>query len=717
MKRVLLLLLISFVGLGLSGQNISLSRADNLYRLYAYSEALDGYQKILKRTPDNEYLIQQIAYCYEKMGLYKEALNFYEKHITGKLAKDEDFYQYASLLLIDGQFQRAKEEFEKYNQKNPGDKRSIAQIERIDNFKKLNLLQLVDSVKCEPFNTRFSDMSPAFFKNKLAFVSARDSSGGKTYSWNNQPFLDIYELENTGGKEFKISKIKGINTSFHEGPLVFTNGGNTIWFTRNDQKFTGLEQEQTNNLKIYTSDWDGKSWGKNHEFQYNSNTYSVGHPAFSRDGNTMYFASNMKGTMGETDLFKVKKIEQLNKKGETEWVWSKPENMGKQFNTTGKEMFPFVDADGILYFASDGLIGFGGLDIFAAFPVADSFNIINLGQPVNSTYDDFGFIFSDDFSEGYFTSNRPGGVGSDDIYSFRGRMQKLSLIVKSLTDGRILKNASVKYTVDGVVKDVMTTDPDGLFSLDVDFRKSCIFQIMCPGFISKNDTLKAYDIIKIPNHEKIVYLDNTQQLELQVLNEEDGNPLAGVNVELSFGSGNTGFNITDSTGIIKHTFKSIGDITVFLSKDHFLKKEITIPVDNSGKCEYKSIIKLTPVYEGKTFVFENLYYDKNSSFLRPDAALVLDPLYKIMVENPDLKIELSSHTDSRAPAEYNLWLSQRRAQKIVDYLVFKGIDKNRLVAIGYGESKLLNKCSDGVDCSEEEHQKNRRTEFKVIGIK
>jgi outer membrane protein OmpA-like peptidoglycan-associated protein/tetratricopeptide (TPR) repeat protein len=719
MNKILVLLIAVTISVQLFAQkNYETTRCDELYRMYAYSDAVQGYLKLHDKNPENEYFIQQIAFCYQKMGFYKDALPYYEKQVKGKRVRNEDLYQYALLLLIDQQFEKAKQGFLDYKKLNPSDKRVDAQISRIENFSKLNLLKLVDTLFFEPYNTRFADMSAAFYQSSIAFVSARDSSGGETYSWNNEPFLDIYKIETNVNGTSDIQKFAGVNTKYHEGPMAFTNSDSTIWFTRNNQKFTGSENEQTSNLRIYISDFDGKKWGKTKEFQYNSNDYSVGHPAFSPDGNTLYFASNMPGSIGETDLFKVKKIQQVNKKGVPEWTWSEPENMGKQFNTPGKEMFPFVDTRGVIFFASDGRVGFGGLDIFAAFPVADSFNVMNLGQPINSTYDDFSFIIDKNLSSGYLTSNRPGGHGSDDIYSFKVGKQKLFIAVKSIKTNLPIANSEIKFSVNGKTALLGKTDEKGDITTDVEYDKTYYFDFSHPNFIPNRDSLPAFGIFKLNNHSLTVFLDNVAQtmLDVIVVNEENGEPVQGANVLITSENGNKQPYITNAEGKIEHVVDATGKVKITAGKEKFLSSEKSVTIDKLGSGDLNATIKLAPVYEGKTFVLENLYYDLAKWNIRPDAALVLDQLLKILVENPTINIELSSHTDCRAKTEYNQTLSQKRAQSAVDYLVSKGIAKSRMIAKGYGESKLLNKCADGVTCSEEEHQKNRRTEVKIINL-
>lgn len=714
MKRIILVVFYLVGALTLSAQSVALTKADNLYRMYAYSEAAESYEKLLDKKEGNDYLIQQLAYCYNKMGMYTKALSYYQLHITGKRARYEDFYEYANLLLTEGQFTKAIEAFEVCVSKNENDERPAQQIARIKDFDRLNLLHLVDTVYNLSLNTRFADMSAAFFADSIAFVSARDSSGNNTYSWNNQPFLDIYQFGKNKKDEIEIQKIPGVNTKYHEGPLVFTNNDQSIWFTRNNQKFSTISGEQTNNLRIYIADWNGKKWTDLRDFQYNSNDYSVGHPAFSPDGKTMYFASNMEGAIGETDLFKVTKIETEGKKGKIITEWSEPKNMGPQFNTQGKEMFPYVDSRGVIFFASDGFIGFGGLDIYAAFPVADTFNIINLGQPINSTYDDFSFIVSNDFTTGYLTSNRSGGVGSDDIYSINIGLQHLYLYAKSLQNGSALKDATIYSTVDGVTSELGKTNDEGMLLASIDFHKNYYFEVAHPAYISNNDSIKAFEIFKITNHAKTIYVDNASQLQVLTLNEENGDPLAGVQIKLVFANGKSEELLSDATGKINYRLKNTGLVQIKYHKNGFVSQEGLINIDVLGKGNFSTSASMEPIYEGKTFTLENLYYDVNSAAIRPDAALVLDELYKIMNEFPQMKIELSSHTDSRGDAGYNQNLSQKRAQSAVDYLVSKGIGKDRMIAVGYGEKKLLNQCADGVECSPEEHQVNRRTEFKVL---
>ena len=714
MKTLFSIFLFVLISFQLKAQNIALTKADRLYQLYAYSEAVDSYEKLLKRNADDEYLIQQIAYCYEKMEAYNLALVYFEKHIKSKRARYEDFYKYATLLLIDGQFERAIEEFKRCIQKMPDDRRPYEQIERINEFDRLNLLQNISDIINVDFNTRFADMSPAYYKDSIAFISARDSLSGYNYSWNNEPFLDIYEFTKSNKGEIKIEKMPGVNTKYHEGPLAFTNNFETIWFTRNNQNFSGKSGDETNNLRIYRADWNGKKWGDVEAFQFNSNDYSVGHPAFSSDGNTMYFTSDMDGSIGQTDLFKVKRIEVEDKNGNLIPAWSEPENLGHQFNTEGKEMLPFFDSLGVMYFSSDGLIGFGGLDVYAAIPVADSFKVINIGQPINSTYDDFSFIVANDFRSGYICSNRPGGKGGDDIYSFSIGLQHLYIYVKTVQESSPVPNATVNYSVDKEDYQKGKTEENGFVILDVAFYKNFYFESTTPNFLLNSELKNGLEISKVSDTQKTVYIDNATIVEVLVLDDQSRIPLAGFDWTITLSNGDTLNFVNDPSNKIKYEMEKTKTIDVDFFKADLISKGTSIDINVEFETKLSEMVKLESIYKGKTFTLDNLYYDLNSTTIREDAVNVLDQLYYILMENPTINIEFSSYTDSRGNKNYNQRLSQRRAQNAVDYLIDKGIDKDRMVAVGYGESELLNECEDGVECSEEEHQINRRTEIKIL---
>jgi tetratricopeptide (TPR) repeat protein len=581
----------------LPAQNMMLERANKLFQVYAFSEAAEIYEKMLVKNPKNLYLIQQLAYCYEKMENYPVAIDYYLRCIEGGRAKKEDYYNYAVLLMKDGRFDQATEWFNKYLEMAPNDKRPASMLQRLRDISRLTLLELVDSVELASFNTRFSDMAPMFFHDSIVFVSARDSLSGTNYGWNNQPFLDIYQFGPMKDESIGIVKIPGANSKYHEGPVAFTNNFETLWLTRNDQSFSNRQsrQEQANNLKIYLLDWNGKKWTNEKEFQYNSKEYSVGHPTFTSDGQTLYFASNKPGGFGETDLYRSHRIETLSEKGKTIVQWSEPELLNEQFNTPGKEMFPFVTEKGIIFFASDGLGGFGGLDIFAAFPVADTFNIINLGPPVNTSYDDFGLIIDPHFSKGYFTSNRPTGKGSDDIYAFRVGRQKFTVEVSDINQNKPIANCPLNVYIDNIAENIGSTNEKGKISFEVDFNKTTYYEVAHPNYISSKDSLAPYEIFKIHNRTKTVYISGTPLLQVLVIDSAKGDPVSGVTVTFNSHNQAVTTQTTNSTGKVTKLLTLPGKITITISKEGFVNQEELINIPALDQGHFSRTFRLVPM--------------------------------------------------------------------------------------------------------------------------
>jgi outer membrane protein OmpA-like peptidoglycan-associated protein/tetratricopeptide (TPR) repeat protein len=695
------------------GQSVLLSRADGHFNTFAYFKAVQIYERLYLSDTSDVYLKQQLAYSYEKLGVVGRAIYYYDELIrTGKF-KNEDLFNYAELLLKNGQYEDAERFYKRYMEVEPTDLRAKLKLERIQGFASISLLSIADTISLWPHNTRFSEMAPMFRNNELVFVSARDSSSNNTYSYNNQPFLDIYEFETNRQGVERIVKMNNVNTRYHEGPLCFTNNGNSIWFTRNNQKYSRRDEEATNNLKIYTADWDGRRWNNEREFALNSDTYSVGHPAFSPDGKTMYFASDMPGSLGDTDLFRVSKIETVDEKGIRTYAWGEPENLGPKINTKGKEMFPFVDARGVLFFATDGLGGFGGLDMYVAFPQADTLNVMNLGRPMNSTYDDFGFIVSNDFSHGYFTSNRAGGVGDDDIYHFLVDMPEQTLQFVDERTGEPLRQALVRMIPSEDPPYEINANEAGEVILTTQYKQKYVYQIELEGWATFTDSIMPFELFRKDVPLRNYSVPRATQVTAKVVHGETGEIMSNADVVVRRVSSPDKKYTTDDKGEFSFFIAKPEKVQIVVAKEGYVDEFKSLDVLEMGK-EIELPLAVEPIYEGKTIELENLYYDTNSAEIRVDAALILDQLLEVMNKNPRLVVELGSHTDSRASASYNLKLSQQRTQKAVEYLISKGIDSKRMVAKGYGETKLLNHCSDGVTCSEEEHQRNRRTEFKIL---
>lgn len=710
---VLLLSVFLFAPAWVLAQGIQEKKAGQLFDEFAYSQAVEEYEALHKADPSNQLYVQHLAYSYYKMLNYSKALDYYTLLVQSDIHKPEDLYDYAQLLRIAGKYDEAKSWLEKYIVSAPGDLRATKQLENINLLLKLRANSENIEIVNLPENSRFTDMSPTFYNDKIVYASAKDSFSmvRNNFRWNDEPFLDLFEIDGGANPNLKTDKpLNGdVNSRFHEGPVCFTSDFNTMYFTRNNflEGKVGRTNSGVNNLKIYTADFSGKEWKNVKGFRYNSDEYSVGHPALSPDSKTLYFISDMPGGYGETDLYK------------SAWEngsWGKPLNLGASINTRGKEMFPYVDKDGILYFASDGIPGLGGLDIFAAKDDGNgNYTVVNLGAPLNSQYDDFGYVVNTDSLNGYFSSNRPGGKGEDDNYYFEIRKVDLRVLSYDNHTKLVMPGAVVALKDDkGTVIQSTVADQDGAVVFSVEPRKKYTIQAEKSTYEPER---KDVDIHGTPfefNQEEDLYLKQAHPyLTLEVIDKETGLIIPNALVDISEGKYDEA-ELEDSNGIIKMRMNEETDYSFYVTAEEYFDKTAKFSSVGKDPGEYSMTVEMEKIAAGKQFVLEDLYYDLNKWNIRPDAALVLDKLAKILLDNPEVRIEIASHTDSRASAEYNMDLSQKRSESVKEYLVSKGIAASRLVAKGYGESQLINKCADGVDCPEVDHQANRRTVIEIL---
>uniref|UniRef100_UPI001561B5FF OmpA family protein n=1 Tax=Capnocytophaga canimorsus TaxID=28188 RepID=UPI001561B5FF len=499
-------------------------------------------------------------------------------------------------------------------------------------------LHLVD------INTEYSEYGTAFYGDKVVFAASNNSLFKPTSYWTGETFYNLYEARRDSIALSKKSEFSSVlSTKFNESTAVFTADGNTVYFTRNNyiNKKVGMDSDNAILLKILKSTKDANGrWSKPVELPFNSNVYSVAHPALSPDEKYLYFASNMRGSRGASDIFRV---EILSGGG-----YGKPENLGENVNTDGRESFPFISKNNVLYFASDGFPGLGGLDIFAAQirPDGSLGKAVNVGRPANSPDDDFCYVIDSDTRVGFLTSNRSGGVGKDDIYSFYERVpltfsctKLMRGVVKDAHTQAVLSDASLTLSgVDFEALDSIQSAQDGTFA-----------------FAKEVDCYKPYYYVKGAK-------EGYETAEVKVLSES--------------------------------------------GKDLY--------------CEVLLTPRVIQVTQGddlaKVFKIENIYFDFDKSNIRYDASVQLAKILEVMHEYPKMKIDVRSHTDSRGSDSYNMALSDRRVKSTIKWLIANGISADRLTGRGYGESQLTNHCSNGVDCSKEEHQANRRSEFIIVSM-
>ncbi|UHG89359.1 carboxypeptidase regulatory-like domain-containing protein [Spirosoma oryzicola] len=756
--RVLLIVGISFGSLTVQAQSARLRAANKQFDNLSYLSAVRAYEEFLradkkKDAAETQEALTKLGYSYRKLQDTRNAERIYAELVKGYTDLDSEIYlYYAQALAQNGKYRESQKMYSQYGEKQGQDLRGRRYTVSYMDMSRFYQDSSSYRLSSLPINSRQADFSPMYYKGGLVFVSARDESGvvKRVFSWNQTPFLDMYFHSDTnqlhvpnadvktrstsaavlgGGAEAKematneaadpnqpLTKAeifsRTLNTKYHEGPMTFTRDQNTIVFTRNNTSKgkAGKSSDGIKKLKLYSSVNNGGKWVDIKEVPFNSNEYSVGHPAFAPDDSKLYFVSDMPGGYGGTDLYVVEY---------NNGQWGTPVNLGKEINTEGNEMFPFVDANGNLYFSSDGHEGLGGLDVFFA-ELRDGIaykGVQNVGAPVNSEKDDFGFITDKYRTTGYFSSNRKKGVSDDDIYAFRRACKQLNILVFDSKTGSPIESADVRILRNGSNQDLRITNVDGRAEICVEANTDYEFRAVKEGYALNSVRFSTLTQSAKPVLSVSIYLERTESTLVRgvVKTEVNQQPAAGVKVTLRNEKDKSEQTVmTGPDGGYEFNMKPGAPYTLTAQKDRYATKRTQY---NKVKKKDKIVTDSLGLYGvGDVFQLKNIYYDLNKFFIRADAAKELDHVLEILKEYPQMQIELRSHTDSRATDTYNIRLSENRARAALDYLVSRGVNAKRLVARGYGESEIVNGCIDGVNCSEDDHQQNRRTEFKILAV-
>ena len=652
MKRlVLLIILLSVIALpDVVAQKRKSERAYASFNAGEYFDSIDLFKDAYSKTNKSDKntrteLVFMIAECYRLTNDPKNAETWYKLAVKSSYSKPEAQYYLAESLKKNGKYQQAIDEFKKYKQISPSDSKADQEIRSCEvSIEWLRNPEAYKVDELKELNSRESDFSPAYARDDFGvvyFTSSRDdAAGNKTHGATGQSFTDIFESR--VDKKSKWSTpvpVETINSDFEEGTPAFSSDYREIYFTRCE-----AGKRERKGCEIMYSKRTGDAWSDPKNLGILPDSVVAAHPALSSDGLTLYFVSDIAGGFGKKDIWKSTRT----KEGDT---WSKPVNLGPDINTPGDELFSYCREDGTLYFASDGQIGMGGLDIFSAKPQPDgSWVIKNLKPPINSFADDFGIAFENQEERGIFSTTRK-GKGNDDLYSF--------------------ELPPLKFNVTGLVKD-----------------------------------------------------------------EKSGTAIPGSLVQLIASDGSNLQAETGNSGDFKFALKAAVDYIFLASKRGYLngkEKETTKGQEKSR--DFMVTILLTAI--DKPIELPNILYDFGKWDLRPESMVSLDKLVETLLDNPNVTIELMSHTDSRDTEEYNQELSQKRAQVVVQYLIDKGIAPERLAPKGYGEStsKVIDPdivkqnpfLKAGIALSEQyinslatdeekeiAHQINRRTEFRVL---
>ncbi|MCU0339683.1 MAG: OmpA family protein [Spirosomaceae bacterium] len=750
--------------LNVFGQSAKLRSANRAFDDYGYAEAVRGYEEFLrgkKSDPtERKEALEKLAYSYRRLQDTRNAERVYADLVNEFPDTDSrNVLYYAQALASNNKYRESQKMYSKYAEMQSSDLRgrkfTVTYMD-MNRFFKDSAMYRVEYL---PLNSRQADFSPMYYKGGLVFVSARDETGviKRVFSWNQTPFLDLYFSPdtsvlkgvkevyrasstaaalggaNTGDASSALPDTKNsqndygqmpmtkaekfsrtLNTKYHEGPATFFKDNSKVVFTRNNYNSgkTRKSNDGVNKLKLFIAEQKGKDWGNVKELPFNSNDFSCGHPALSTDDTKLYFVSDMPGGYGGTDVYVVEY---------NNGQWGTPINMGKEINTEGNEMFPFIDPSGNLYFASDGHEGLGGLDMFFA-ELKDGIaykGVENLGAPINSEKDDFGLITDKDRTTGYFSSNRSRGVSDDNIYSFRRTCRPLDIIVYDAKTNAPIEGADLRILKGGLNQDMKQTGMDGAAKICLETNAEYEFKAIKEGYATNSIRFSTMMESGKPQMSVSIYLTKSENTILRgvVKREVNQSPQEGVRVTLRDDkTGKERTVVTGADGGYEFEVDPNRNYSLKAEGDDLATNEQKI--GKTKKTKAKVVENDMSMYgEGDVFTLENIYYDLDKYFIRPEAARELDKVVSLMNKYPEMQIELRSFTDSRASDNYNLRLSERRARAAFDYLVRKGITPSRLEARGYGESELVNECDNDARCSEDEHRLNRRTEFKILSVK
>jgi outer membrane protein OmpA-like peptidoglycan-associated protein len=635
-KQLIYLLTVLISSQFLIAQESKLNLAQKKYDELAFPQAIKLYEELAKDGYKSKELFENLANAYYYKADFAPAKIWYDSlfTVTDDLSANT-YNKYVNALKTQGNYEKADALMQKMRVKYPDDARVKVYNSNKEYLSKSTIAINTAKVKNAGINSAYFDFSPAFYGEKSVVFSSTKSTKKSLlnkHSWTNESFTNLYvvDFENDslikGPKGFNAK----INKFYNESSAVFTKDGKTMYFTRNNQLKTKAITDTLNTvlLKIYKATYDGKKWTNVIELPFNSDNFSCAHPALSPDEKELYFSSNRPGNKGMSDIYKITILEND--------TFGEPENLGDVINTEGRETFPFITQDNVLIFASDARAGLGGLDMYYLHLDSENKEIKTFGQPINSSFDDFGLIYKDQIQDGFFTSNRPeDNKGKDDIYRF-----------KELQIPKIFK-------INAIVQEEATSQSVEAIVVLLDGNKKQIAKLL-----SKDGKFEVPDLEQQQSYFVTITHPDYETYEGPISYKENQNNL------------------------------------VFKLK--------------------KKVLELSEVDLAKILGIRIIYFDLNKSLIRNDAAVELQKIADIMKEYPQMNIDVRSHTDSRYASEYNQKLSQQRAESTRDWLMNQCIAPERLKASGYGESKLINECVDGITCTEEQHQENRRSEFIII---
>jgi outer membrane protein OmpA-like peptidoglycan-associated protein len=811
---IVILVLLNFTSQAQTG-NFSVDKLAVDYAKLSYHNVIENSKNLLRKEKSLNKIqtievLSKLANSLYNINYYKQAEGYFARLLTLIEVNKENadiLRKYAQVLSGNGKNSMASQIWQSVSLVEDGNQRakdfSILQANPEPLFRNAESYE----IHRLGINTSHADFSPVRYEGGLVFVSSRASNTAtkRVFAWDDSPFLDLFFLEDEGQLKtntitttslsfstYSASKTEktlgsdsytrqtpndgltigfnstagsfvkpeihsnlfssALNSIYHEGPCAFYNKDRNIIFTRNGVKKLNLESsDELNRIHLFLAEKKGNEWVNLSSFPFNNSEYSTGHPAFMPDEKFLFFVSDMPGGYGGTDLY-VSKFENGS--------WFKPTNAGPAINTNGNEMFPYIDESNVLYFASNGHPGLGGLDTFST-PLNElGFSIgriRNLGSPINSASDDFGILTNSELEKGYFSSNRKNGGSDDDIYSFNRIGQKFAckdvLLAVKNSEGKAMDGLEFKFHEIASIKNYQDgrLDKKGENNLCLNSESEYYFEIEINGYdpvLKKISTsnlsdfkITYLDIILNKVHQSIEPEKDTPKVlgrerDLSMENRYKGiiygkdrqSTLEGVKIRfINKCTGLATEFVTEENGKYDFNRNPYCDYEFIAMKTDFAANYEFIPMKKTFISAIKSTVSsnkktVESFFDPKIFKvgdvvkMDNIYYELKDFELASNAKKDLDQLILVMEKYPEMVIEIFSHTDARGNNYDNFKLSQKRADEVKGYLSKKGIASPRIRAVGIGENQPVNLCSDGVQCTEAEYRRNRRTEFKILQI-
>ena len=710
------------------------SKLPELYERKAYMQYVDGKDNSSAEDENDVVAMRKIANSFRMNADYLNAEDWYSKFVNQNSIK-EDILHYAQTLQANGRCKDAVKWFYFYESKlNDKDETDFDFIENCDDLKEFSNHESVSLINLRNLNTEGLDFSAISAKDGIYFTSNRSNSVSNKDAWTNSNFTNLF-FAAKNDKGFETPVDLNMNSKYHDGVCTVASDQKFIFFTRNEMLKKNKKQEKK--LNIYFSEIQDGLIGNPISFPLNSEEYSNAHPTLSPDNTTLYFSSDQPGGYGGMDIYMSKNIS---------GNWTTPVNLGPKVNTEGNEVFPFIAKDDELYFSSNGHAGFGGLDLFIVKKENNSWKQRkNCGRPFNSSMDDFGFYTSDN-KEGFLSSNRPGGLGKDDIYSWSStekidfftpiKVARTICFVESGSNKKVPEvNIALTNSKNNSFGMQFKSDDKGFFSYEMLKNTTYEFSISKDAYetskllVNSNDNSFSQNeclLVELKKKEspllKASYKNAVNKKALKNLTFELKSPClskpkkikSNANGEIVFKLDcNCQYELRSSNPNYEIDTKTFSTNENCYGQKDF---NFDILLKEKKKVVYNTLVGKKKIEKGMVIDLKNIYYDYNKSNIRKESLIDLNNLVDLMNQYPSMKIELGSHTDSRGTDSYNKELSSKRAEAARQYLISKNISPKRITSKGYGETQLLNHCKNDVNCEESLHQMNRRTEVIITNL-